>query len=82
MQTLVDRGVSVFLVFSGGIIDSYSYARQFRDGFADEPFVDKVRCDFLPEIDHTLLSLEAQRRFIKIIRDWALNIVSTRNQLE
>jgi pimeloyl-ACP methyl ester carboxylesterase len=70
MQALVDRGVSVCLVFSGGIIDDYSYARQFRDTFADQPFVDKVHCHFLPEIDHTMLALEAQRRFIELTRDW------------
>lgn len=72
MQTLVDRGVVVCLVFSGGIINDYSYSRQFRDAFADQPFVDKVRCHFLPEIDHTMLALEAQRRFIELIRDWLL----------
>lgn len=73
MQALVDRGVAICLVFSGGIIDDYSYARQFRDTFADQPFVDKIHCHFMPEIDHTMLALEAQRRFIELIRDWLLS---------
>jgi hypothetical protein len=77
IQTLVDRGVAIFLIFSGGVIDAYSYARQFRDGFADEPFVDKVRCNFLPEIDHTLLSLRSQNRLIDVIRNWILGIVES-----
>jgi pimeloyl-ACP methyl ester carboxylesterase len=77
MQTLVDRQVNVFLVFSGGVIDAYSYARQFRDGFGREPFFAKVRCDFLPEIDHTLLSLESQKLLINVIRTWILGIVAT-----
>lgn len=75
MQALVDRGVNVFLVFSGGVIDAYSYAGQFRDGFGKEPFFAKVRCDFLPQIDHTLLSLASQQLLIKVIRDWILDIV-------
>jgi hypothetical protein len=77
MQTLVDRGVNVFLVYSGGVIDSYSYAAQFRDGFGRERFFPKVRCDFLPQIDHTLLSLESQRLMISVIRDWILDIAGT-----
>jgi hypothetical protein len=74
MQTLVDRGISVLLVFSGGNFDYYSYAGQFHDCFAKEAFVDKVRCDHMPEIDHTLLNLDAQRRFINVIHDWIVGI--------
>lgn len=76
MQTLADRGVAVFLIFSGSIIDDYSYARQFHDAFAGHTFVDQVRCDFLPEVDHTLLALDAQRRFLGLIRDWAAGIAA------
>jgi hypothetical protein len=78
LQTLVDRGVSVFLVFSGGNFDYYSYAGQFRDCFAKEPFVDRVRCDHMPEIDHTLLNLDAQRSFIGVIHDWIAGIAKSR----
>lgn len=78
MQTLVNRGVSVFLVFSGGNLERYSYAGQFRDSFAKEPFVDKVRCDHMPEIDHTLLNLDAQHRFIGVIHDWIVGVANSR----
>lgn len=78
LQRLVGRGVSVIQVFSGSVIDYYSYARQFRDGFADQPFVEKVRCDFLPAIDHTLLALHVQKQFIEIVRDWALGVARSR----
>lgn len=74
MQTLADRGVAIFLIYSGSIIDNYSYAGQFRDAFAGHPFVRKVRCDFAPEIDHTLLALCAQRQFIALVCDWAAGI--------
>jgi hypothetical protein len=70
MQAMVDRGINVFLVFSGGVIDYYSYANQFRDAFGRESFFSKVRCDFIPQIDHTLLSLESQNLFIDVIRHW------------
>lgn len=67
---LVDRQVAVFLVYSGSWIDSYSYGAQFRDAFRGEAFVDKVRCDFRPDIDHTMISLQAQRNMIELVLGW------------
>jgi hypothetical protein len=75
MQTLVDRGVSVFQIFSGGVIDYYSYSAQFRHQFGKERFFSKVRCDFLPQIDHTLLSIESQQLLIEIIRSWMCDLI-------
>lgn len=80
LQKLCDRGVSVKLVYSGGVMDWYSYAGQFRDRFANEPFFRKIQCDFLPEIDHTLLSLESQQILITKIREWLRSIDGTGGQ--
>ena len=71
---LVDRGVRVFMAFSAGWLDHYSYAGQFRDGFRQYPFVDKVRCDFLPHVDHILTPLKVQDEVIGAIADWAVEI--------
>ena len=70
MQSLVNRGVAIFLMYSGSVIDYYSYADQFRDAFRGEAFVAQVRCDFCPEIDHTFVSLDAQRSLIASVRGW------------
>lgn len=80
LQKLCDRGVSVKLIYSGGVVDWYSYAGQFRDRFANEPFFRKIQCDFLPEIDHTLLSLESQQILITNIREWLRSIDGTGGQ--
>lgn len=70
IDTLVRRGVAVFFMYSGSVIDYYSYADQFRHVFGREWFFDKVRCDFRPDIDHTFLSLETQRRMIDCVVGW------------
>lgn len=71
LQVLANRGVATRFVYSGSVIDFYSYANQFRDAFGREAFFDRVRCDFRPDIDHTVVSLEAQRRLIGLIVAWA-----------
>lgn len=67
---LVDRHLAVFFVFSGSWMEVYSYEMQFRDAFRGEHFVDKVRCDFRPDIDHTMISLVAQREAIDLVVQW------------
>jgi hypothetical protein len=76
VQTLVDRGVALYFAYTGSVIDYYSYAGQFRHAFAGHGFVDKVRCDFLPHIDHTLITLESQREVAGLVRDWVCSFAT------
>lgn len=68
------RGGRVFLMHTGGMLWRYSYAQQFHDVFGDRLFAARVRCDFLPDIDHTLTTLSAQRRVIDAIAGWACEV--------
>lgn len=70
VQSLIDRRVATCFVYSGSVIEYYSYANQFRDAFRREAFFDKVRCEFRPDIDHTFISLDAQRSMIDLVLDW------------
>lgn len=74
LNELVERRVAVFLLYSGSVIDYYSYAGQFRHVFAKEAFFGKVRCDFRPDIDHTFVSLQAQKAMIDLVRDWTTGL--------
>lgn len=74
VQALVNRGVATYFIYSGSVIDFYSYARQFRDVFRHEAFVDHVHCDFCPEIDHTFVSLQAQRHMIERVQGWVAEV--------
>ncbi|MDO4905318.1 MAG: alpha/beta hydrolase [Lautropia sp.] len=73
----VQRGCRIYLVFTGSILQRYNYANQFRDAMAqvslraaEREAVARVRCDFVPEIDHTLSTLAGQRLFIARTGRW------------
>lgn len=70
MQTLADRGVAMRLVYSGSQFWRYNYADQLRDGFRGERFLDAVRCDYMPDVDHTVTSMQAQQQVTASITDW------------
>lgn len=71
LDKLDARGGRIFIMHSGGMLASYSYARQFHDVFGNEPFASRVRCDFHPDFDHTLSTRAAQEHVIAAIADWA-----------
>jgi Alpha/beta hydrolase family len=71
MQSLADRGVNLFLMFSGSVLERYNYPGQLRDGFRGHGFVDSVRCDYAPHIDHSITTLAAQNEVISTICSWA-----------
>ena len=70
MQTLVDRGVAVQLVYSGSLIDYYSYAGQFADVFGRQAFAGKVLCDHLPQMDHSVSLLAGQAALLGRLDRW------------
>ncbi|QHE85932.1 alpha/beta fold hydrolase [Hydrogenophaga sp. BPS33] len=74
MQTIVDRGVDVFMVYTASVWWTYNYAGQWRDSFKDRAFVDQVRCEHLPEMDHTATRLSSQRWLIDNLGKWVDNI--------
>jgi hypothetical protein len=71
LQTLVQRGTSVLIMYSGSVLECYSYRAQFRDVFGREPFFDAVRCEFRPDIDHTFMTGAMQRTMVERVRAWA-----------
>ena len=75
-QSLVDRGVSLFMLYGGTVLEFYSYTGQFRDTFKGQPFLDKVRCDFHPDIDHTVTTVAAQQKMIGLAGEWARSVVA------
>lgn len=75
MQGLVDRGVDVQVIYSGSIIDYYSYGAQFKHVFGKYPFYRKIQCRYEPDVDHTLVTKQAQQRMLEIIRDWGRSYV-------
>jgi hypothetical protein len=70
MQTLIARGVQVFIIYSGSIRELYSYHHQLRDNFGRNSFLRHIRYDFFPQVDHTLTTLDGQRQIERAMRHW------------
>ncbi len=70
MQTLIARGVQVYLIYSGSVRELYSYANQLRDTFGRNSFLRHIRHDFFPTVDHTLTTLDGQRQIERAMRHW------------
>lgn len=80
LQTIVDRGVDVFMMYSGSLLNTYNYPEQFTDVFGTHPFARVVRCQFQPEIDHTVTPLSAQRKLLELVGQWACGLAVTRDR--
>jgi O-antigen/teichoic acid export membrane protein/pimeloyl-ACP methyl ester carboxylesterase len=68
LRAIVQRGVQVFVVYSGG--SSYNYRRQFDDAFSDVDFRGNVVVEYLPEADHTFTRLISQGRLEAAVVRW------------
>jgi pimeloyl-ACP methyl ester carboxylesterase len=70
IQGLTDRGVRVALMFTGSVLNEYSYAGQLRETFPTHAFLEKITCHFAPDMDHTLTSIASQRRLVDLATHW------------
>lgn len=70
VQTLVDRGVALCFAYSGSMRWYFNYPDQLREAFSEFGFVDRVRCEYLPQADHTATTLATQQRLIHSVSDW------------
>ena len=72
LEALHRRGVQMYLMYSSDRLWQYSYEGQFRDTFAGHRFAEGVRCERLPEADHTLTALAVQHDVMARICQWAV----------
>lgn len=70
IRTLVDRGVEVLFLYSGGEPVWYNYAGQFGDMFSKYGFVGRVGYEYLPRSDHTFIQPHAQANLIARVEHW------------
>jgi pimeloyl-ACP methyl ester carboxylesterase len=75
LQALVDRGTAVAILYSGSVIDYYSYQGQLRQHFAGARWLAKVQCSLRPDIDHTFLSLSSQQRMVDLVLKWSAEVL-------
>jgi hypothetical protein len=74
VQSLLDRGVDVSLVFAGDGFEVYNYPDQFKDAFKHLGIADRVPTAFLPDVDHVATGAAAQAELIQRVLPWAARI--------
>jgi dienelactone hydrolase len=77
METLIERGVSIYLIYSGSL--------QQRDRNHDQmyplrgaPFLQKVRYEFMPKVDHSFTEIAGQQMFMDAACRWIEDIEAKR----
>lgn len=70
LNRLSERGTRICLIYTGSMLWHFNYPEQLHDAFAGEPFLDRVRCEFIPDVDHTATLLRSQQRLIGQMCDW------------
>lgn len=70
LQELIDRGVKLFFVYSGGIPLYYNYADQFFDMFRSVKFKGMVFHQYFKEADHTYTIVSIRQKLKSAISEW------------
>ena len=70
LQALLARGVALRMLYSGSALYHYNYPGQFDDGFRAFGLAGRIRADFLPEVDHTVTAVAAQRFLVEHLLQW------------
>jgi len=74
MQALCDRGVAIRLVYSASSVDQRDFATQCRMLLDGHGLSGRVQADFLPDVDHVVTSVSAQRRVLEKFDGWAAGL--------
>ena len=67
---MLDRGVKLCLIYSGGISQYFNHARQFRECFGRVMAHPDVSTSFLKEADHTYILTGDRNRLLDGIERW------------
>ena len=63
-QSLVQRGVDMHFVFTGGIAEYYNYVDQFHDMFSKVDWNGKATTTFFPHMDHIAFLCEDRNQLV------------------
>jgi pimeloyl-ACP methyl ester carboxylesterase len=74
MDSLAARGTSTCLIYSGSFLHDYNYHAQTHDAFRGAAFLEKMHYHFMPDVDHTLTALAAQRKLAGAVCTWAATL--------
>jgi pimeloyl-ACP methyl ester carboxylesterase len=71
LRALLERGVRIRFIYSGGSIREYNYSGQFRDTFEPFGIGGRIEADFLPDLDHVATGLADQADLMHRVIGWS-----------
>lgn len=74
LQALLDRGLKIHLIYSGGALREYNYRGQFADTFAAYGLGQRVEADFMPDLDHVVTGLTDQADLMQRVIGWGCEL--------
>jgi len=69
-RKLVERGVAMYVVYTGSWQHEYNYRRQFLDTYRSIEFGDLLTLSYLPEAEHTLPDPAHRKMVLDGVCDW------------
>jgi dienelactone hydrolase len=79
MDSLVARGVAVFLIYSG-TVQTRNRPHDQMQVLRGSKFLDKVRYDYMPELDHSFTEIAGQTAFLDAACGWIGEIETRKNK--
>ena len=76
IRSLADRGVRLLFLYTGGVIDYYSYEQQFYDMFPSLQGRNEIKVEYHPQWDHVAFLEEDRLQLIAQVKDWLVNVES------
>jgi hypothetical protein len=74
LKQLLDRGVSITIIYTGGYPRYYNYPTQYRDSFRGHDIVDRISFIYMPGSDHLATSHSAQQELLGTVARWAESV--------
>ena len=81
IQSLIDRDIKLYYIYSGGMRVYYNSPDQFYAMFRKVKFKNNVSYTFFPDADHTYTSISMREELKNTIRTWILRTFDTPQQL-
>jgi pimeloyl-ACP methyl ester carboxylesterase len=70
LQRLKQRGVGIYMIYTGGARDYYNHQGQFASAFSRWPFASQIQCEYVPAFDHMITAIGGQRLLLSKVAGW------------
>lgn len=72
IATLIDRGVKLQFIYTSGVVDYYSYEKQFYDMFPSLQDRKEITVSYHPQWDHTVMLRDDRDELVRSVTQWSI----------